>query len=158
MEQPVVKSVPPRTAICIEHTGSYDQIGTVYRQLREWARKKGVKVTGPGTTIFHTPPSEHGSESAVFEVCLPVEGEPAGEGKVRVRRLAGGMVASVRVTGPYSQVPAHYTEMLAWLSSQGLEPSGAPREVYVRRPDASPGGGSESFLTEIQFPVRGPDG
>ncbi len=154
MQEPVTKTIQPSAAISMLHTGAYSEIGAVHHQLREWARLKGVKVTGPGMTIFHSPPSEFDSESAVFEVCLPVEQAPAGEGKIKVKELPGGTVASVTVTGPYHQIPAHYTEMLAWLSAQSMEPIGPPREVYVKRPDAHGQGDPETFVTEIQFPVE----
>ncbi len=63
-------------------------------------------------------------------------------------------VAYSRVKGPYDRIPAHYTEMLAWLDAQGWEAAGPPREVYLRRPGAHGEGDPNEFLTEIQFPIR----
>jgi effector-binding domain-containing protein len=63
-------------------------------------------------------------------------------------------VASVTVKGPYAQIPAHYTEMLAWLSAEGWEIDGPPREVYIKRPKADGSGDPAAFVTEIQFPIK----
>ena len=57
------------------------------------------------------------------------------------------------VKGPYSNIPTRYTEMLAWLSAEGWETVGPPREVYIERSDAQGGGNPGDFVTEIQFPV-----
>ena len=152
MEAPDRKQCPAQTVIAIEHRGSHDDIGGVYRQLMEWAKTKGVGVTGPGLTIFLSPPEQFDPQSGVFEVCMPVAAAPEADGEVKVKELPACTVACTTVTGPYSEIPAHYTEMLAWLSMEGLEIAGPPREVYIKHP------GSvccdKELVTEIQFPVR----
>ena len=155
MQAPEMKDVPAQTVIAIEHRGGHDEIGQVYHKLHEWAQARGLIVTGRGLTIFLGPPSESGSQTRAFEVCLPVASTPAGDAAVKVRVLPGCTVAAVTVKGGYDRIPAHYAEMLAWLSAEGREIVGAPREVYIKRPDARGGGEPEEFLTEIQFPIAG---
>lgn len=154
MQAPQKKEVQEETVIFMQHAGSYDEIGRVYRELYEWARENNVKVKGNGFTIFIRPPNEVDSASALFEVCIPVESAPSTDARVEVKSVPRCTVAYVTVKGPYDQVPAHYTEMLAWLSAEGWEIAGAPREVYIRRPDSHGRGDPEEFLTEIQFPIR----
>ena len=154
MLEPVTKDVPPQTVISMQHTGPYGEIGNVYHRLHEWARKRNLNVTGKGLTVFLSPPGEFDQESAIFEVCLPVDTLPSGDSEVSVKKLPPVRVAAVQVKGPYEKIPAHYTEMLAWLNAQGLEIAGPPREVYIKRPDVQGGGGPEEFITEIQFPIR----
>jgi effector-binding domain-containing protein len=147
------KQIPAQTVISIQHTGAHDEIGAVYHQLHQWAKRKNVRTTGNGFTIFLTPPNEFDASSALYEVCIPVEDEPAGDTKVQVKKLPARTVAFSVVKGPYGQIPAHYTEMLAWLDAQGWEVRGAPREVYIKRPQADGSGDPSGFVTEIQFPV-----
>ena len=155
MEAPEKKQFEAQTVIAIEHQGAYADIGKVYHKLYEWAKKKDVNIAGRGLTIFLCPPNEFDPSSAVFEVCLPVEPAPQGDEKVKVKELAACAVAAVTVTGPYGQIPAHYTEMLAWLSTEGWEVDGDPREVYIKRPHAGGAGDPDEFVTEIQFPIKG---
>jgi effector-binding domain-containing protein len=62
---------------------------------------------------------------------------------------------AAQVNGPYKQTPSHYTEMLAWLDAENWDVVGPPREVYLKRPDATGKGDSNEFVTEIQFPIKG---
>ena len=153
MDEPARKKLEPATVVCRQHQGSYDEIGKVYHELYDWARAHDVKTAGDGFTVFLSPPSELDWHSALFEVCVPVEDAPGGLTDVSVKEIPGCEVASAVVKGPYSEIPAHYTEMLAWLSAMGLAVTGPPREVYLKRPRADGGGDPEEFLTEIQFPV-----
>ncbi len=142
------------TVVSMRHTGSYDEIGKVYHELYQWAREKNVEVEGRGRTIFLDPPSEFDPQSSVFEVCLPVAKGTAGDEKVDVKELPACTIASFVVKGPYSEIPAHYAEAVAWLSAEGWEIAGPPSEVYVKRPDEHGHGDPNEFVTEIQFPIR----
>ncbi len=157
MDEPARKKLETTTVICKQHQGSYDEIGSVYRELYEWVGKNDVKTAGAGFTVFLSPPNELDWNSTLFEVCIPVEAAPEGIRDVSVKEVPGCRVASAVVKGPYSEVPAHYTEMLAWLSAMGLAIEGPPREVYLKRPKADGSDDPEEFLTEIQFPIADDD-
>ena len=154
MEAPQKKECEAQTVVSIRHEGSHDEIGQVYHELYEWARAHEVKVAGQGLTIFLSPPAEFDPASGTFEVCLPVEAAPEGDANVQVKELPACTVASVTVQGPYEQIPAHYTELLAWLSTWGCQAAGSPREVYLKRPDARGEGDPSEFVTEIQIPIE----
>ena len=154
MEAPERKQFEVCTVIFIRHRGSHDEIGQVYRELYEWARRHDVEVAGQGLTIFLSPPDTSTESPGVFEVCIPVSSAPVPDERVAVKQLPACTVASVTVRGPYSEIPARYAEMLAWLSVEGWGSAGPPREVYIRRPDAQGRGDPKEFVTEIQFPLE----
>ena len=85
---------------------------------------------------------------------MPVAPATQGDAKVRVKKLPAMTVAASQVKGPYKQIPAHYTEMLAWLDAEGWDVAGPPREVYLKRPDSKGKGDPKEFVTEIQFPIK----
>ena len=153
MDQPIRKELDGETVISIRHQGSYDEIGDVYRELYKWAGDHGAKTKGDGLTIFLGSPTEFDWKSALYEVCIPVEDAPEGDSRVTVKELPSCAVASVLVKGPYSDMPARYAEMLAWLSAEGLEVTGPPREAYIVRPGTQGGDNADELVTEIQFPV-----
>ena len=154
MQQISTKRVPAFRVIARRYEGSYDDMGRIYHELRAWARRHKVSVSGPGFTIFLSPPDEHTWARARYEVCLPVSGHVEPSGDVQLKEIPEANVAFAQVEGPYSQIPAHYAEMLAWLDVNGMEITGPAREVYLRRPDAHGAGDPSRFLTEIQFPIR----
>ena len=153
MEQLQKKTIPAQTVVCLEHMGSHDQIGAVYHDLNAWVKKNSVKPAGPAFTVFLDAPNESDIASGRFEVCLPVAAAPKVDGKLKVKSLPACTVAYSQVKGPYQQIPAHYSEMLAWLDAQGWQIAGAPREVYIKHPEAAGKAPSKDYLTEIQFPI-----
>ncbi|MFP4056472.1 MAG: GyrI-like domain-containing protein [Candidatus Brocadiia bacterium] len=153
METPQRKHIEPQTVACLDHQGPYGDIGSVHHRLFAWAGQAGVEPAGRPFTRFLSPPDEAAWKAGRFEVCLPVPQGTEGSGDVEVRRLPATDVLYTVVEGPYSELPAHYAEFLAWLSWEGVEPSGPPREVYLVHPDAGGGGDPQTFRTELQFPV-----
>jgi len=153
MEAPQRKHVPAQTVACIEHKGPYDDIPGVYHQLYAWARQARVRPAGPAFTRFLVSPNKVNWASGHFEVCLPVARGTAGSGDVHVKDLSATDVLAIVVQCPYSQMPAHYAEFLAWLDIEGEAPAGPPREIYLVHPGADGSGDRKTFRTEIQFPV-----
>jgi effector-binding domain-containing protein len=154
MQAPEKKRLKEQTVIWMDHAGAHNEIGKVYHELGEWAARNKVKLAGPGFTVFLSPPTEFDPSSALFEVCIPVAPASRGDSTVRVKKIPAMTVAAAQVKGPYEQIPAHYTEMLAWLDAEGWDVVGPPREVYLKRPDAEGKGDSKDFVTEIQFPIK----
>ena len=147
------KKVPTQRVAAIQHTGAHAEIGSVYHDLYEWLGGRNVQPAGQPFTTFLSPPTEFDPASGIFEVCMPVGPDVEGEGRVKVKTVPSCTVAFGVVKGPYDQIPAHYTEMLAWLSAEGMEVSGPPREVYIKRPGPDGSGDPNEFVTEIQFPI-----
>jgi len=153
MEAPQRKHIDALTVACIEHKGPYDEIGRVYGTLYGWARQQGVAPAGPAFTCFLEAPGELDWAAGRFEVCLPVARGAKGSGAVRVRNLPATDVLAIVVQGPYGEMPAHYSEFLAWMSVEGEAPAGPPREIYLVHPGSDGSGDPKAFRTEIQFPV-----
>jgi effector-binding domain-containing protein len=154
MEQPQHKHIEPVTAACLRHQGSHDAIGGVHHELYQWARERGVTPSGKPFTVFLQPVDALDWGDSRFEVCLPVPEGTEGSGEVAVKRFPAADVLAAVVEGPYSEIPAHYTEFLSWIDYEGAEVTGPPREVYLVHPAADGSGDPQGFKTEIQFPVR----
>jgi len=146
------KQVQAETVIALQHGGPYGEIGQTYQEIFKWAQAKKVRPTGAPRTVFLSPPNELDPHSGLFEVCMPVPAGTVGDAKVTVKKLPAMTVAFAVVKGPYEKISGHYSEMLAWLSAEGLEVAGPPREIYLKGPQSRVK--PEEYLTEIQFPVN----
>ena len=153
MEAPQRKRIDPQTVACLDHTGPYSDIASVYHELYAWAKQAGIRPAGPAFTAFLQSPDELNWQAGRFEVCLPIPRSAASAADVRVKTLAATDVLSIVVAGPYADMPAHYSEFLAWIDIEGASISGLPRETYLVHPAASGSGDPKKFRTEIQFPV-----
>jgi len=153
MEQLQRKRVDEQKVISILHTGSYDEIGQVHRDLREWASEHNAETTGQAITVFLSAPDEFDARSAMFEVCIPVVGHISGDDEVTVKNVPAVMVAFTTVECSYEEMPARYSEMLAWLSVQGMAVAGPAREVYINPPRSQDDVSNEKRVVEMQFPI-----
>ena len=134
MQAPERKQLKEQTVIWMDHAGAMTRSARVYHELGEWAARNKVKLAGPGFTVFLSPPTEFDPSSALFEVCMPVAPATLGDAKVRVKKIPAMTVAAARIKGPYQQIPAHYTEMLAWLAAEGWDVVGPPRKCTSSAP------------------------
>lgn len=67
------------------------------------------------------------------------------------RDLDPGLCATVRLEGPYSELPGAYAKIVAWIEKEGYEITMPPFEIYLTNPeDTKP----EDHITEIYFPVK----
>jgi len=155
MDAPQHKSVEAQTAACIIHEGAYTDIGAVYHSLYAWARQAGVRPEGKAFTIFLASPADLDWQSGRFEVCLPVPPDTEGTDDIVINDFPAMAVLSATVEGPYSELPAHYSEILAWATWENITITGQPREIYHVHPAADGSGDPATFVTEIQFPISG---
>ncbi len=153
MEAPERKHIDPQTVAFLDHVGPYSDIAGVYHRLYAWAKQAGVKPAGPAFTVFLQSPDELNWQAGRFEVCLPIPRSAAPEGDIRVKTLPATDVLAIVVAGPYSAMPAHYSEFLAWIDVEGASVAGPPREIYLVHPGPGGAGDPKAFRTEIQFPV-----
>ena len=86
------------------------------------------------------------------ECAIPVAAPMAGAGRVKAGELPAATAATVTHLGTYDGLPQTWTELTAWMKSQGLQAAGPPWEVYVTDPAGEPD--PSKWRTDIFFPVR----
>jgi DNA-binding transcriptional MerR regulator len=86
-----------------------------------------------------------------IEACVPVAGPFQPAAPVVSKHLPGGLAACTVHKGAYQEVAPAYHALSAWMSTNGWEPSGPPREVYLNDPTTVPVG---ELLTEVVWPMR----
>lgn len=108
--------------------------------------KSGGQPVG-GPTVRYT---RHGQGTFDMEtgtaLAAPIE---PGE-TVRVGELPGGEVAFTVHTGSYRTLGETYEAVRAWFEQSGRAPGGAPWEVYVDDPQATP---EDQLRTELYQPI-----
>jgi len=115
------------------------------------AQQHGLAITGRPFARY--PDMSDGMMTIEPGMCLASEAAPTAPGPdgVRIDTLPGGYVASTIHAGPYETLGEAHTAVQAWIAQQGLEPSGAPWEVYVTDPTQTPN--TADWRTEVCWPV-----
>ncbi len=82
----------------------------------------------------------HGEPDAELDlsVAVPVAQPFSPDGPVGAETLPAGRAATLLVKGDYALLPAAYKHLFAWISEQGLAPTGISWEQYLTEPE--PGG------------------
>ena len=146
------RTLEPQAIVGIRTTAPMSDIagvmGPLFGEVHGYIQGTGGAPAGMPLTIYHSPPGE----TIELECAIPVGSPMAGAGRVEPGELPAGTAATVTHLGPYEELGGTWSALTAWMQSEGLEPAGAPWEVYVTDPGAEPD--PSKWRTDIFFPVR----
>ena len=134
-----------RTTVAMNEIGKV--MGPLFGEVHGHIRQNGQQAAGAPLAVYHSRPGD----TVDLECAIPVASPLAGAGRVRAGELPAGKAATVTHTGPYDQLGRTWEALTAWMKSEGLEPAGAPWEVYVTDPGREPD--PSKWRTDIFFPV-----
>ena len=123
-------------------------MGPLFGEVMGHIQKSGQHPAGMPFAIYH---GMDGGEVDV-ECGMPVASPMGSVGRVQAGELPAGTVATVTHLGPYDALRQTWAALTEGIGSQGLQPAGAPWEVYVSDPGAEPD--QSKWRTDIFFPVR----
>ncbi|WP_144143900.1 GyrI-like domain-containing protein [Paraburkholderia sp. BCC1884] len=153
----VIRNVEPMEVLSVDHVGPYMQIGKAFDGLFGWLAKHnllaaqmrmiGIYYDDPGVVDEDALRSKAG-------VLLPhpVQMSVTVSPPVSVAHVRGGQYATLKHTGPYSDMRAAYEWLYGtWLVQSGREAADAPVfEEYLNSPKDTPPG---ELVTEICLPL-----
>jgi DNA-binding transcriptional MerR regulator len=146
----VIKKIEPMLVAAVRGAiPTYSQQGNLWSEL--YSQIGPDQFAGPCLTLYHD--EEYRERDVEVEVCQPIAQALPVHGRVKVRELPGGAMASTVHNGAYNRLGQAYEALTRWIESNGYKIAGPSRELYlqavqpVRQDD-------ESCVTEIQFPVE----
>ena len=134
-----------RTSTTMENIG--EVMGPLFGEVFALIQQGGQQPAGMPFARYYSM-DDH---TVDLECGMPVASPIEGAGRVTAGELPAATVATVTHVGPYDALPQTWSALTEWMGSQGLQPAGAPWEVYVTDPGAEPD--SSKWRTEIFFPV-----
>lgn len=142
-DQPATQVVSTTKRVKVEAVSQYIQESLL--ALSEFVQAQGGTLTGVPFGIFRGPVNH--ADDGPLEVCFPAQGAFTAAGDVVVQELPQGRVAIVRVMGEQCRFPeiiGAYDAAHDWITANGFEPSGPPREVW--------NGPDDKGMMEIAWP------
>ena len=112
----------------------------------------GIEPVGPPITICPAPDED---DLVDLANTWPVAEKVHGRGPIDSWTLPAVRALWMRHRGPYDRLPESYRLLEQVMSQSGLEPTDAPREIYVTDPQEV--SDPTEYVTEIAWPI-GPDG
>lgn len=143
-----LKKTPSLRVAAIRWTGPYSdhEIRKRFEKVEKWAQARGLRT---GRWVFREPGSR------TWDVAIEVRGKAHSEGRIRVRTLPAGTVASVRFNPEVVSPRVIYHGLSDWLRWQRKEKTirsvVSYREIY----EGNPWKDARAWAnTEVQFVVR----
>jgi DNA-binding transcriptional MerR regulator len=133
----------------IRMNGRYADCGAAFARI---GKAIGRWISGKPMLLHYD--AEYREDDADFEVCFPVLGAKPADG-ISVRELPGGPFVSLLHLGPYEELGRSYSKILDSVRNRRIEIVIPTREVYHKGPGMIFRGNPKSYLTEIQFPIKG---
>jgi DNA-binding transcriptional MerR regulator len=108
-----------------------EHLRTTVEELRKFAAAHELRETGHPFGYFHGIVSEQ--DDGPLEVCLPVNEEAESTDRVRSATLPAGRAAYVEIVGEAACYPTllhAYDAVYDWITTNGYEIDGSPRETW----------------------------
>ena len=146
------RQVESQPILGIRATTTMDELselmGSLFGEVYGYIQQSGQQPAGMPFSRYH----EMDGGSVDLECGMPVASAIEGKGRIQAGELPAGTAATVTHFGPYDNLPQTWSALTEWMETQGLQPAGAPWEVYVTDPGAE--ADTSKWQTDIYFPVR----
>lgn len=148
-----VKKVPDQHVVAVRRHTSLatisDAMDSAIATIMGQLGAAGVVPAAPPFVILHDIIDE--KTAGDIEICAPIgDAAVAPTGEAYATRIPGGDFAVTTHKGPYDQVAPAYHALSTWMTGNGHEITGAPRECYLNDPTTVP---PDEYLTEVQWPL-----
>ncbi|GEM45473.1 MerR family transcriptional regulator [Deinococcus cellulosilyticus] len=140
---PTLQTLSIRTHLEPPH---YEVIPQAFQELMGHIKQQGYRPSHPSFFVCH---NQHESGNNLLEMCIPVEGEVQGSGRIEVRTFESRPAFIGRFVGPYDRTGAAYTTVVEEALRRGLRITGATAEIYVKSVPHTPN--PEEYETDIAF-------
>lgn len=147
-----IKEVPACPVLVIRERAALDAAPEVilgaFQEIGEFLEQAGARPASTPLLICPYPDEDGLME---LEIACPIEAEIAGRGRIENATLPACTVVAYVHRGAYDELDRSYRALETLLLRQRRELAGAPREIYLTRPQDVPD--PNDWLTEIQFPI-----
>jgi len=147
-----IDEVTPRPIASIRLRTSWSKVGgdvgAAFGRLISVLGQAGIEPAGPPLTVQHEIIDKESDGD--IEVCIPITAEFEASDDVDCRQLEGGSVATTVHRGRYQEIAPAYHTLTGWISENGHEIAGPPREIYLNDPQIVV---PEDLRTPVEFPI-----
>lgn len=147
-----VEQVPERTVAALRKATSLktigEDMGAGFGALMQFMGAAGAMPMGAPFIVYWDIIDEE--TSGDIEFCVPVAPGLTGSESVEVKTLPSEPVAFTIHHGPYREISPAYHTLTGWISDNGHEMTGPPREIYLNDPTQV---SEAELLTRVEWPI-----
>lgn len=151
IDAPEILDVPAQKTAMIHLTVPASDImkvmGPGIQEVRDVLKSQGIEPTGPWFTHHLKMPGQ----TFDFEICLPVDGDVAPQGRVVPGHIPAAKTARTIYRGGYEGLGQGWGEFMTWIQTQDVTSAPDLWEVYVTGPES--GDDSSAYATQLNRPL-----
>ena len=150
----VIKKVDALDVISVRDViPTYNDIYRLFTELCSYLEKQKVQYMGPPLAVYYD--QEYREKDVDVEVAVPIAGTLPGTGRIVMHQLpAVEPMACLIHKGSYENLVHAYKALLTWTEANGYQVAGPDREIYLQGPGQDGRDVPETYITELQLPVR----
>lgn len=141
-----MKCVTMRKNIAIDDMSTIHE--ELYGKLMAFMAKNKMEQAGMPMAIYHS----YSADMVDIECGIPVSVEVMPTDEINVIDMPVQSVVKFVHMGDYANLPSTYELAEAWMAENGIDPNGAPWEVYATDPGVETD--VTKWKTEVYFPVN----
>jgi effector-binding domain-containing protein len=154
MVNPKLESRKAMSIAYIEHKGAYGEVPWEEYMHRLYGWAKGQKVM-PGffpMSICYDNPAEVAPSKCRSDIAISFKGKAKATPGIKIRKVPAMKVAAYSHKGPASEYANSYAKIGSWIEEKGYRTSGAPIEIYSKKPEVVKG--VTILYAKIMIPVK----
>jgi AraC family transcriptional regulator len=154
MKVEIIEQAPLRLH-AMRYDGPVAGIGEIWGRLWNWAVQRGL-AGGIHFAVGACSAAPDAQGRVVYHAGLALREDVAPGDGVEILELEGGLYASSRLVGSYSQIAGAFQKFFGeWLPASGYAPDRRPAlEIYRNNPCDTP---EAELITDLLIAVRRPD-
>lgn len=137
----------------IEHIGPYDKVPweQYMERLYGWAKEQKVMPGFYPMAIYTNKPETTPPSDLRSLIAISFKGKAREAGGIRIQHLPEMKVATLSHKGPGSEFKNTYSTLTNFIEKKGYACSGAPIEIYSKKPEVK--GGVTVIYAKVMIPI-----
>ena len=119
--------------------------------LMDWVDTEEIVTDGEPFIVYFSPMHEVGQGDVVYDVSIPIKGEPDETDRIRVVDMIENKVLAATHYGSTDSIMDTYAQLVEVAQENHYDIIGSPKEVLIKGVHNCDDEGD--FITEIQLPI-----
>lgn len=146
-----VKVIPEQKLAVINCKTPIEELDVFLSILMDWVDTEEFVTDGEPFIVYFSPRHEVGQGDVVYDVSIPIKGEPDETDRIRVVDMIENKVLAATHYGSTDSIMDTYAQLVEVAQENHYDIIGSPKEVLIKGVHNCDDEGD--FITEIQLPI-----
>ena len=146
-----VKVIPEQKLGVINCKTPIGDLEVFLSMLMDWVDTEEIETDGDPFIVYFSPRHEVNQGDVVYDVSIPLKGNPDETERIRVVDMIENKVLAARHFGPTDSIMDTYAELVEVAQANHYDIIGSPKEVLIK--GVYNCDDEKDYVTEIQLPI-----